>query len=112
MFDDVASPQPYASAYFYSSIKWCVLRCFSSAFCPIKTQAGMRQRTTAATLYNTESSRSHALFELHVQSKYKDGNSGTDLRSTSRLSLVHSEGCIICIYNISMVYLSQLCTPF
>ena len=48
----------------------------------------MRQRTTAATLYNTESSRSHALFELHVQSTYKDDASGADLRSTSRLSLV------------------------
>jgi hypothetical protein len=51
-------------------------------------QAGMRQRTTAATLFNTESSRSHAVFELHVTSKYRDARTGHDLRSSSRLSLV------------------------
>ena len=54
-------------------------------------KAGTRQRTTAATLFNTESSRSHAVFELNVQCKYK-GADGADMRSTSRLALIDLAG--------------------
>ena len=53
-------------------------------------EEGTRQRTTAATLFNTESSRSHSVFEVNVQSKYTTG--GVEMRSTSRLSLIDLAG--------------------
>ena len=53
-------------------------------------ELGTKQRTTAATLFNIESSRSHAVFEVNVQSKYQVR--GVDMRCTSRLSLIDLAG--------------------
>ena len=44
----------------------------TSADCETMIENGTGNRTVAATKYNSESSRSHAVFELHIQQKYFD----------------------------------------
>lgn len=53
-------------------------------------ELGTKNRTTSATLYNSESSRSHSIFEINVQAKYQI--SGEDMRSASRLALIDLAG--------------------
>ena len=53
---------------------------------------GTGNRTVAATKYNSESSRSHAVFELHIQQKYKDGASGEEMQSKTKIALVDLAG--------------------
>eukprot|EP00615_Pteridomonas_danica_P012376 CAMPEP_0114352738 /NCGR_PEP_ID=MMETSP0101-20121206/18157_1 /TAXON_ID=38822 ORGANISM="Pteridomonas danica, Strain PT" /NCGR_SAMPLE_ID=MMETSP0101 /ASSEMBLY_ACC=CAM_ASM_000211 /LENGTH=606 /DNA_ID=CAMNT_0001493261 /DNA_START=371 /DNA_END=2188 /DNA_ORIENTATION=- len=53
---------------------------------------GFKQRTTAATLYNSESSRSHAVFEINIKAKYKDVATGEDMVSSSRIALIDLAG--------------------
>jgi hypothetical protein len=53
---------------------------------------GTGNRTVAATKYNSESSRSHAVFELHIQQKYKDKVSGEDMQSKVKIALIDLAG--------------------
>jgi kinesin family protein 1 len=53
---------------------------------------GTGNRTVAATKYNSESSRSHAVFELHCQQKYKDKNSGEEMQSKTKIALIDLAG--------------------
>jgi len=53
---------------------------------------GTGNRTVAATKYNSESSRSHAVFELHIQQKYKDEASGEDMQSKTKIALIDLAG--------------------
>jgi len=53
---------------------------------------GTNNRTVAATKYNSESSRSHAVFELHIVQKYKDKNSGEDMQSKVKIALIDLAG--------------------
>jgi len=53
-------------------------------------ERGARLRSVAATKYNSESSRSHAVFEIHISKTYPT-DSG-DMVSTSRLSLTDLAG--------------------
>jgi hypothetical protein len=53
-------------------------------------ERGASGRSTAATLYNSQSSRSHAIFELHVKRRYPTPSG--DMQSTSRLSLTDLAG--------------------
>jgi hypothetical protein len=53
---------------------------------------GTSNRTVAATKYNSESSRSHAVFELHIQQKYKDKISGEDMQSKTKIALIDLAG--------------------
>jgi len=53
-------------------------------------EKGASGRSTAATAYNSESSRSHAIFELHVKKRYPTPSG--DMQSTSRLSLTDLAG--------------------
>jgi hypothetical protein len=54
-------------------------------------ERGAQLRSVAATKFNSESSRSHAVFELHISKTYPT-ESG-DMVSTSRLSLTDLAGC-------------------
>ena len=53
---------------------------------------GTGNRTVAATKYNSESSRSHAVFEVHIQQKYKDEASGEEMQSKTKIALVDLAG--------------------
>jgi len=53
---------------------------------------GTGNRTVAATKYNSESSRSHAVFELHVQQKYKDELTGEEMQSKTKIALIDLAG--------------------
>jgi hypothetical protein len=53
---------------------------------------GTGHRTVAATKYNSESSRSHAVFELHIQQKYKDDASGEEMQSKVKIALIDLAG--------------------
>jgi hypothetical protein len=51
---------------------------------------GTSNRTVAATKYNSESSRSHAVFELHIQQKYNA--SGIDMQSRTKIAMIDLAG--------------------
>jgi hypothetical protein len=53
---------------------------------------GFQNRTVASTRYNSESSRSHAIFELNIRQKYLDKASGEKMSSTSKINLVDLAG--------------------
>ena len=53
---------------------------------------GTGNRTVAATKYNSESSRSHAVFEIHIQQKYKDEVTGEDMQSKTKIALIDLAG--------------------
>lgn len=53
---------------------------------------GTGNRTVAATKYNSESSRSHAVFEMHIQQKYKDTTTGEDMQSRVKIALIDLAG--------------------
>jgi hypothetical protein len=53
-------------------------------------ELGAQLRSVAATKFNSESSRSHAVFELHISKTYP--TEGGDMVSTSRLSLTDLAG--------------------
>jgi hypothetical protein len=53
---------------------------------------GTGNRTVAATKYNSESSRSHAVFEMHIQQKYKDDASGEEMQSKTKIALIDLAG--------------------
>jgi hypothetical protein len=60
--------------------------------CEKLIEDGTSNRTVAATKYNSESSRSHAVFELSVTQKYKDEFSGEDMQSKTKIALIDLAG--------------------
>uniref|UniRef100_A0A7S2RC50 Uncharacterized protein n=1 Tax=Rhizochromulina marina TaxID=1034831 RepID=A0A7S2RC50_9STRA len=53
---------------------------------------GTSNRTVAATRYNTESSRSHSVFEMSVQQKYRDPTTGEEMQSKTKIALIDLAG--------------------
>jgi len=60
--------------------------------CEKLIEDGTSSRTVAATKYNSESSRSHAVFELHIQHKYKDDKSGEEMQARTKIALIDLAG--------------------
>jgi hypothetical protein len=60
--------------------------------CEKLIEDGTSSRTVAATKYNSESSRSHAVFELHIQHKYKDERTGEDMQARTKIALIDLAG--------------------
>ena len=56
---------------------------------------GLSARTTAATLMNAESSRSHSIFTIIVEMSTKDQTTGKDMLRVGKLNLVDLAGRII-----------------
>ena len=60
--------------------------------CEKLIENGTGNRTVAATKYNSESSRSHAVFELHIQQKYVDKLTMEEMNSKTKICLIDLAG--------------------